>query len=125
MASCRVPDCALDIDPSLGSRQRFYSGAVVDRSGVCAKHKWVPARLWNTYKITLEDYAVLYDKQYGLCAICEMTCKTGRMLSVDHCHRTGAIRGLLCGPCNRALGLIGDEEKYVVRMLDYIRGSRG
>lgn len=56
------------------------------------------------YGLTLEDYDVLLAEQNGVCAICKKKCATGKRLAVDHCHQTGAIRGLLCYRCNSHLG---------------------
>lgn len=52
--------------------------------------------------ITDADYAAMLAAQGGHCAICPSTPKT-RRLHVDHDHATGAVRGLLCHRCNRAL----------------------
>lgn len=52
--------------------------------------------------VTDDDYARLLDAQGGHCALCPATPKT-RRLHVDHNHATGAVRGLLCHRCNRAL----------------------
>jgi Recombination endonuclease VII len=67
------------------------------------------ANLKRDYGITLEQYVALWLEQGGLCALCrqpEVGTYRGvvRMLSVDHDHETGQIRGLLCGSCNVALG---------------------
>lgn len=39
----------------------------------------------------------------------------------DHCHETGRIRGVLCHTCNKALGMLGDTEESIQRLLEYIR----
>lgn len=39
----------------------------------------------------------------------------------DHCHATGRIRGVLCRSCNKALGMLGDTEESIQRLLEYIR----
>lgn len=52
--------------------------------------------------VTDEEYAAMLERQGGGCAICGATPKT-RRLHVDHDHRTGGVRGLLCHRCNRAL----------------------
>ena len=54
------------------------------------------------YGITIQDYESLLQKQDGKCAICLSPPKRFR-LAVDHDHKTGGIRGLLCAPCNRTL----------------------
>jgi hypothetical protein len=55
------------------------------------------------YNITIEDYDAMFAAQNGLCAICNEPPK-GRRFSVDHNHKTGRVRGLLCNPCNIAVG---------------------
>lgn len=60
------------------------------------------AYLKRTYNITLDEYDVLLDAQGGVCAICKRPPRT-RSLHVDHDHKTGLIRGLLCMPCNTQL----------------------
>jgi len=52
--------------------------------------------------VSLEQYEEMLARQNGGCAICGNPPKT-RRLDVDHDHRTGKIRGLLCHRCNRAL----------------------
>lgn len=54
------------------------------------------------YGISVEQYEAILRDQGGVCAICERPPKT-RRLHVDHDHKTGEIRGLLCYRCNRAL----------------------
>jgi len=59
--------------------------------------------------LTKSDYDALLKDQNGGCAICGIAAKDGRRLSIDHCHRKGTIRGLLCDNCNCALGLFNDS----------------
>lgn len=68
--------------------------------------------LRKLYGITLEQYQELLAKQDGRCAIC----KRDRPLSVDHCHTTGRIRGLLCSSCNIVVGHIEND-----RMMEGVR----
>ena len=65
--------------------------------------------LKKSFDITPEQYDLLFEKQGGLCAVCRKSCATGRRLAVDHCHKTGKIRGLLCAGCNRGLGFFMDS----------------
>lgn len=78
------------------------------------------------YGLTRAQWNALYAAQDGVCALCRIPGRTGRhsKLVVDHCHETGRIRGLLCGPCNVALGIFGDTEAALKRVFDYVRGSR-
>jgi len=81
-------------------------------------------RLLQRYNITSEDYKVLLHKQDYCCAICGNAPEEGRAsskkLSVDHCHTTGAIRGLLCQKCNTALGLFNDSAEIIKKALNYL-----
>ena len=73
--------------------------------------------------ITPEQYRDLLSAQDAVCAICEQPCLSGKRLAVDHDHELGRIRGLLCGRCNTALGLLEDQEPRLLAALDYLRGS--
>lgn len=73
----------------------------------------------------VEVFDALYQAQGGKCAICETdkgssTGKDGRRLAVDHCHATGAVRGLLCGNCNRMLGLVKDSPELLRKAAQYL-----
>lgn len=63
--------------------------------------------------ITVDDYFRLYDEQDGKCAICEKELQVaagkGKSASIDHSHDTGQVRGLLCGKCNTAIGLLDED----------------
>lgn len=66
----------------------------------------------RAYRMSKADLAALMDNQGRACAICDT--KHGRLV-VDHDHATGAVRGLLCGPCNSALGHIEHADMNRVR----------
>ena len=68
--------------------------------------------------MTDAEYARLLEAQGGHCALCPNTPKT-RKLHVDHDHRTGAVRGLLCYRCNRALPHYLDAE-WLERATGYV-----
>ena len=73
------------------------------------------------YGITVEEYKNSYKEQNGLCAICGNSPKQkGWRLSVDHNHNTGKFRGLLCGNCNSALGMVDDNIEILQNMITYL-----
>ena len=56
------------------------------------------------YGITPDDYNQLFQQQNGCCAICgKHQSKLKRRLDVDHDHKSGKVRGLLCNPCNKII----------------------
>ena len=67
------------------------------------------------------EYARLLEAQGGHCALCPNTPKT-RRLHVDHDHATGAVRGLLCHRCNRALPTWIDQG-WLYRTIAYLQGA--
>lgn len=76
--------------------------------------------LKRKYGLTLADYQELFEQQNGVCAICARI-EENRMLAVDHCHdETGRVRGLLCGTCNRALGLFKDSPELLAKAKEYV-----
>jgi hypothetical protein len=75
-----------------------------------AKTRYIrDANLKALYGIRLKEYEQLLEQQAGLCAICGRPPRSRRVLDVDHDHLTGIVRGLLCGNCNRAVGLLDDN----------------
>ena len=59
----------------------------------------------------------MIESAAGKCAICGNTAK----LVLDHCHKTGKLRGVLCGPCNLALAPLENDPDIVMRMAEYLR----
>lgn len=94
-------------------------------SQVCADRLLASRYLQRTYGITLDDYEAMLEEQGGRCAICgsegfTMAAHHKAKLVVDHCHKTGKVRGLLCHNCNRALGLFKDSRDSLMKAIDYI-----
>jgi len=76
-------------------------------------------KMVRLYGITIEQYDKMNEKQCGKCLICGGT-EPVKRLFVDHDHDTGAVRGLLCGKCNTALGLFGDNAKLLKSATEYL-----
>jgi hypothetical protein len=76
---------------------------------------------YSKYKMTLDDYRVMYASQQGRCAICLKECP---VLFVDHDHESRAVRGLLCRECNSALGFLHDSVEAARRAADYLQASK-
>lgn len=85
-------------------------------------------QLLKRYGMTLQEYETLFEKQGCKCGICgtseNYSGNTGPRkewsFSVDHCHETGVIRGLLCNDCNRALGLFKDDKNLLAKAIAWL-----
>jgi hypothetical protein len=82
----------------------------------------------RTYGITICQYQEMLLKQEGKCAICKTEwtrinpkSKKAEQLSVDHCHKTGKIRGLLCGKCNIGMGYFQDDIERLENCIIYLK----
>lgn len=78
------------------------------------------------YGISVVDYEKMLNSQRGVCAICkkkETSLFNGKVkkLSVDHCHNTNIVRGLLCNSCNRGLGYFIDSVDILKNALIYLK----
>lgn len=79
--------------------------------------------LMKTYNMTIEDWNEMYKKQNGCCAICgihQMNIPNNGKLHVDHNHKTGKVRGLLCSRCNQVLGLFDEDVERMQNAYDYL-----
>lgn len=76
--------------------------------------------LLRQYGLTIEEYDELLVAQGYVCAICGGLNPDNRRLAVDHCHKTGQVRGLLCDLCNRGLGLFLDEVTRLRQAAKYL-----
>ena len=105
--------------------------------GRCKRHyemQWrTPAknRKYNLRKfrgMSLEEYARILKEQGGGCAICGRKTAGNRImpysLPVDHDHKTGKTRGILCSPCNRALGYMEDNPNRLRAAAKYLEITR-
>lgn len=76
--------------------------------------------LRRVFNMTPADYDLILDEQGKACGICRRPPGKTR-LAVDHCHRTGLIRGLVCWRCNRAIAIMQDNAELHDRAARYLR----
>lgn len=79
-------------------------------------------QIWYYYGLTAEDYAILWNRQNGCCAICEKPMRDGTGgAGVDHNHKTGKVRGILCTHCNyRVLHVVERARLLIPKALAYL-----
>lgn len=92
------------------------------RADPAKKDKFREYDLKKRFGITLDDYNCMMDEQDGKCAICGAIYgdNFGNPLTVDHCHKWGHIRGLLCRNCNYGLGNFDDNVEYLHNAIRYL-----
>ncbi len=78
-------------------------------------------RIWKLFRLTAEDYDRILAHQGGVCYVCGKPPKSSKRLAVDHDHRSGLVRGLLCNFCNRAIGVLRDNLEKFARIVEYLR----
>lgn len=78
------------------------------------------------YKISAEDQQILYAKQNGRCATCGRHQplhgdRGNKVMCVDHSHKNGKVRGMLCAKCNSVLGYVKDDIRVLESMIAYLK----
>lgn len=80
------------------------------------------ARL-NCYKLSPSEFNAILFRQSYKCKICKKALKGDGKTHVDHCHKTGKVRGLLCVNCNQGLGRFKDDIALIAKALAYLKDS--
>lgn len=117
---------------------RWKKGTSGNYNGAPKKYKYSGKdaqknyRLIGQYGITLDEYNAMLEKQDGVCAICgnpevKAQARNGTngiknldSLLVDHDHKTGKVRGLLCYRCNTGIGKLNDDPNLLRKAARYI-----
>lgn len=101
--------------------REFY---VVNKDAILERQRPAKRKAFRRqkYGVTEEQFAAMVAAQGGLCAFGHEP--EGGYLMVDHDHLTGRVRGLLCRPCNWAIGFFRDDPERLRRALEYIEEAR-
>jgi hypothetical protein len=106
-------------------KQRQHAKQRIEKDPLIRVKGW----LKYNYKITIEEYDKQFKIQNGLCAIChrpEISKKeNGKIirLAIDHDHKTGKLRGLLCHWCNKGIGLLREDLTLIESALNYMKND--
>lgn len=85
------------------------------------KHIFALQSIFRRYKLTEEDLNNLYKIQNYKCAICGRDKPKDKNFAIDHNHRTGKVRGLLCSNCNLGIGHFNDDPKILENVICYLK----
>ncbi|WUN04179.1 endonuclease VII domain-containing protein [Streptomyces virginiae] len=100
-------------------RNRSASDGLATRCKACRAIEGRAGHLKRAYGITEAERERMIASQGGTCCICE----TAPAVHVDHCHKTGRVRGVLCFNCNTAIGLLGESPGTIERAIAYLEGN--
>lgn len=130
--------CGVEKDVKYFETDKRYRSGYRSQCRVCRygnqESKRYAERLKRMYGLTPQEYDIIFDKQNGCCAICgrshdekkrpaklrDFSATGQRKLSVDHCHETGVVRGLLCQRCNTGLGFFSDDVELMKSAVKYL-----
>jgi hypothetical protein len=101
------------------SESRLARRRVNFRPSPKAKREYAPDEPLYRRGLPDHEYNQMVTNQDDKCAICKSVTK----LVVDHCHTSGDIRGLLCGPCNRGIGMFRDSTENLEEAIRYLRSG--
>lgn len=72
------------------------------------------------YGMTSSQFDIMFESQGRICALCNSDKSDSKNFVVDHCHKTGKVRGILCSYCNRALGMLKDDTEILKKAIIYL-----
>lgn len=107
-------------------REQIAQRRKVARATDAFRRKSKEYRLIKQYGLTHDQYDAMVSEQSGVCAICMKPERlSDGVLRVDHDHKTGAVRALLCHACNSAIGILDENPDRMRAMAAYVeRHSR-
>ena len=120
MSAKQCKSCTLILPLSAFGKHKGRKLGLADSCKQCRNQ----AILLKRHKITQEQKDSMLLEQNFCCAICGVhqdDCWS--ILAVDHCHKTGKIRGLLCAHCNHGLGNFKDNIEIIKNAIKYLKGS--
>ena len=142
--TCRREEMNLHNDsvrPELNKKYKEYYAINIDAERARGKNKYNRdreklsiRRMYNRYKLTLEQFNLLFLKQGNCCAICKSTNPGIKWWQIDHDHKCcnsvkretcgKCVRGILCSSCNKALGLFKESSIILQTATEYV-ANRG
>jgi hypothetical protein len=111
---------------SLTVEQRAKQYEKIVRWRVANPRAYKNIKLKRTYGITIEQWEAMFETQDFRCACCRSDDpKSKKGWQTDHCHETKKIRGILCAPCNRALGHSKEDPARLQALIKYLETHPG
>ena len=121
---CKI--CTKDLDESNFQRLTRKDGRswLSSYCKRCQNEKTKEYQFQTQYGIAYGDRDVMIASQDGKCMVCLNKFKNGKDSHVDHCHKTGKIRAILCAKCNPGLGYFDDDIEKLQRAIEYLKSHK-
>ena len=106
-------------------KERYWKNPALEKQQAQERRAEAPEinrayKLKKNYNLSLEQYQEMFDRQNGCCAGCRLPPIEGKLLAVDHCHRTGKVRGLLHNNCNIIIGMAKESSSILMEITKYM-----
>lgn len=105
------------------ARERGYHRKRKEKRRTYVEKNWEKIKMQQRlayHRMTQDQYDALLKEQDGACAICKTKDWGRRSPHIDHNHKTGKTRGLLCSRCNSGIGMFKDDPKRCRSAADYL-----
>lgn len=125
---CKCKKCSVEYNNKQRKKTALKYYSAVRKHYYSNRDKMKKYYLSKRYNISIEKYDSMYDTQCGKCAICGKDIlhisslkNVKESAAVDHCHKTGEVRGLLCKNCNTGLGMFCDSVENLKNAIIYLQ----
>ena len=121
-SKCHKTKKLVCFNKNTSSTDAFYADGIRQRRPECAECTKLVSKGANEAKKLAKNIGIPYVAPPGTkCQICQKMASKGNSIVFDHCHKTNTFIGYLCNTCNRGLGLLGDDEEGILRVLNYLK----
>lgn len=98
---------------------------ILNQQQTISKNLRISQNNYRKYKITNDIWNEMFSNQNFSCAICKTKEFKGKGSKphIDHCHKTGKIRGLLCTNCNHGIGQFKDNLELLQEAINYLKNN--
>lgn len=120
----KAPWCADGYRPECKKCQNFLGGINQKKRKKLDPEKFYGIKFKSKFGIDFEIYKLMLEDQNCACAICKSVDpgNSNQYFCLDHCHKTGRVRGLLCYDCNVAIGFFKDNVEALATAIEYLNG---
>ena len=123
----KCSECHEWLPPTAYNKDKRQANGISYRCRNCSRTSIRKYNLRAKYNLEVGEYNILLEKSQGQCTCCSKRLHNNAPHPedrpiIDHDHKTGKVRAILCNHCNRMVGYLREDPKYTMKLLDYIQG---